>query len=188
MLVDWQIEEARLMKRLKISPWKANRVQPASYDVALGPTIRVMEEGTWLNVFNGDDPAQAHGPWTWPRSYSREEKAEGFILKPGQFILASTAERIELAPTLAARVEGKSSLGRLGLMVHITAGFIDPGFEGEITLEIYNAAPWEFPMEPGMLIGQLCFFDVARPRYDYGATGRYQGQTGPQESRYSHRG
>lgn len=189
MLVDHQIEAAVNHGRLGLSPYRDDRLQPASYDLALGPTVRVPKPRiNWLNPHNQYDPIEVQHDHRWPYEYTDEVDTEAASLKPGGFLLAHTEETVRLPGTMAARVEGKSSLGRLGIMVHITAGFIDPGFEGQITLEIYNAAPWEFPLATGMLIAQLCFFDCAAPIYDYSKTGRYQGQTGPQESRYAPRG
>jgi len=110
-----------------------------------------------------------------------------FILHPGEFVLGSTYERITLPDDIAARLEGKSSLGRLGLLTHSTAGFIDPGFTGHVTLELSNTATMPIKLWPGMKVGQLCFFRLSSPAqapYGSGATGsRYQGQRGPTASR-----
>ena len=112
---------------------------------------------------------------------------EPFILHPGEFALGSTYEVVTLPDDIAARVEGKSSLGRLGLLTHATAGFIDPGFSGHVTLELSNVATLPIKLWPGMKIGQLCFFQLSSPAehpYGAGARGsRYQGQRGPTASR-----
>jgi dCTP deaminase len=113
------------------------------------------------------------------------------VLHPGEFVLASTYETVTLGPAVAARLEGKSSLGRLGLLTHSTAGFIDPGFSGHVTLELSNMATLPVKLWPGMKIGQLCFFELTSPaEHPYGSpqySSRYQGQRGPTPSR-SHLG
>jgi dCTP deaminase len=110
-----------------------------------------------------------------------------FILHPGEFVLGSTYELISLPDDIAARLEGKSSLGRLGLLTHSTAGFIDPGFSGHVTLELSNVATLPIKLWPGMKIGQLCFFRLSSPaEKPYGSkdySSRYQGQRGPTASR-----
>jgi dCTP deaminase len=114
---------------------------------------------------------------------------EPFVLHPGEFVLASTLEKVELSPHLAARLEGKSSLGRLGLVVHSTAGWIDPGFRGTVTLELSNVSRLPIRLHPGMRIGQLCLFYLLSPaRRPYGTRGNhYQDQQGPAAS-LSHQG
>jgi dCTP deaminase len=108
-------------------------------------------------------------------------------LHPGEFVLGATFEAVTLPDDVAARLEGKSSLGRLGLLTHSTAGFIDPGFSGHVTLELSNVATLPITLWPGMKIGQLCFFRLSSPaEHPYGsdASGsRYQGQRGPTASR-----
>jgi dCTP deaminase len=112
---------------------------------------------------------------------------EAFVLHPGEFVLASTYEVVSLPDDVAARLEGKSSLGRLGLLTHSTAGFIDPGFSGHVTLELSNVATLPITLWPGMKIGQLCFFRLSSPaEHPYGSGqhgSRYQGQRGPTASR-----
>jgi dCTP deaminase len=109
------------------------------------------------------------------------------VLHPGEFVLASTYELVTLPDDVAARLEGKSSLGRLGLLTHSTAGFIDPGFSGHVTLELSNVATLPIMLWPGMKIGQLCFFRLSSPaEHPYGSDlmgSRYQGQRGPTASR-----
>jgi dCTP deaminase len=115
------------------------------------------------------------------------EGDEPFILHPGEFVLGSTYEVVTLPDDVAARLEGKSSLGRLGLLTHSTAGFIDPGFSGHVTLELSNVATLPIKLWPGMKIGQLCFFRLSSPSDNpYGSEkygSRYQGQRGPTPSR-----
>ena len=115
------------------------------------------------------------------------EGQEPFILHPGEFVLGSTYERVSLPDDVAARLEGKSSLGRLGLLTHSTAGFIDPGFSGHVTLELSNVATLPIKLWPGMKIGQLAFFRLSTPaEHPYGSEkygSRYQGQRGPTPSR-----
>jgi dCTP deaminase len=115
------------------------------------------------------------------------ERDEPFILHPGEFVLGSSFEIITLPDDLAARLEGKSSLGRLGLVTHSTAGFVDPGFSGHVTLELSNAATLPIKLWPGMKVGQLCFFRLSSPAENpYGSAkygSRYQGQRGPTASR-----
>jgi dCTP deaminase len=121
---------------------------------------------------------------------TRVVEADGedpFILHPGEFVLGSTYEVVSLPDDVAARVEGKSSLGRLGLLTHATAGFVDPGFSGHVTLELANVATLPIKLYPGMKIGQLCFFRLSSPaEHPYGSEkygSRYQGQRGPTPSR-----
>ena len=115
------------------------------------------------------------------------EDGETFILHLGEFVLASTVERVTISDKLAARLEGKSSMGRIGLMIHSTAGFIDPGFTGDITLELSNVARIPISLTPTMRIGQLSFFQLSSPcDFPYGSPelgSRYQGQQGPTASR-----
>jgi dCTP deaminase len=113
---------------------------------------------------------------------------EAFMLHPGEFVLGSTLERVGVPSDLVARVEGKSSLGRLGLVIHSTAGFIDAGFDGHVTLELANLANLPITLYPGMKIGQISFIKMTSPAekpYGSGAKGsKYQGQRGPTPSRY----
>lgn len=122
---------------------------------------------------------------TWRTARVFVAPGGSFVITPGSFVLAATQETVRLGHALAGRIEGKSSLGRLGLMVHSTAGFIDPGFEGQITLELSNLANAPMRLYPGMPIAQLAVFRMAgRVELPYGMTGKYQGQTGPTPSRY----
>lgn len=176
MLTDVEIRKGIETGLIGISPYSEARLQPVSYDLTLHPEVRVPDpEVLEVNPYSG----------AWPYEYTRRRNANMTTLQSGDFILACTKEVIRLDPTVAARVEGKSSLGRLGIAVHITAGFIDPGFEGQITLEIKNMAPWAVPLRAGMRIAQIVFEQVNAPERDYSRTGHYQGQHGPTESRYA---
>ena len=166
--------------RITIKPFDPAMVQPASIDVRLDRYFRVFENHRYPHI----DPAQAQDDLT------REVQAEGdepFILHPGEFVLGSTYEEVSLPGDLAARVEGKSSLGRLGLLTHATAGFVDPGFSGHVTLELANVATLPIKLYPGMKIGQFCFFRMtSASEHPYGSEkygSRYQGQRGPTPSR-----
>lgn len=166
--------------RLGIEPFNSSMIQPASIDVRLDRYFNVFENHRHTHI----DPALDQPHMT--RTVSPRED-EAFVLHPGEFVLGSTYEEISVPVDLAARLEGKSSLGRLGLITHSTAGFIDPGFEGHVTLELSNLAPLPIKLWPGMKIGQLCFFRLSSPaEYPYGSDqygSRYQGQKGPTASR-----
>lgn len=170
-----------------ITPYNPNNVQPCSYDVTLG--------GKSFEVFSHDiDDAMPGCIYLRRRRLSHivtSERKFGFLgtifLRPGEFALATTAETVRIPNDLAARVEGKSSLGRLGLSVHITAGFIDAGFNGQITLELKNETPYTMILEVGMPIAQLCFYELTAPaEHPYGSPGlgsHYQDQVGVTPSR-----
>lgn len=168
---------------LGIEPFDAEMIQPSSIDVRLGRRFEVMK--------SPDAPAQYIDPAKDQRDElfkSTEIHRDGALgLAPGAFALATTYEIFRLPNTLAGRLEGKSSLGRLGLAIHTTAGFIDPGFEGQITLELVNLAPRPVMLQEGMKIGQLCLMHMSSPaQYPYGHPrnkSRYQGQRGPTASR-----
>jgi dCTP deaminase len=166
--------------RIVLEPYDDAMVQPSSLDVRLDRRFRVFENHRYPHI----DPA-AHQP-----DLTRAVEPEGeepLILHPGEFVLGSTFEQVTLPDDLAARLEGKSSLGRLGLLTHSTAGFIDPGFSGHVTLELSNVATLPIKLWPGMKIGQLCFFRLSSPaEHPYGSErhgSRYQGQRGPTPSR-----
>jgi dCTP deaminase len=149
-------------------------------DIRLDRFFRVFENHRYPHI----DPAADQSDLT------REVTTDGdepFVLHPGEFVLGSTYELVGLGDALAARVEGKSSLGRLGLLTHATAGFVDPGFTGHVTLELANVATLPIKLYPGMKIGQLCFFRLSSPaEHPYGSTAagsHYQGQRGPTPSR-----
>jgi dCTP deaminase len=166
--------------RVALTPFDPEMVQPSSVDVRLDRMFRVFENHRYPHI----DPAQEQSELT------REVEPEGdepFILHPGEFVLGSSYEIVTLPDDIAARLEGKSSLGRLGLLTHSTAGFIDPGFSGHVTLELSNVATLPIKLWPGMKIGQLCFFRLSSPsEHPYGSSvygSRYQGQRGPTPSR-----
>lgn len=165
ILVDWQIKEAIKNGEIKIDPFDESLINPASMDFRLGRYFtKVLGSGVVdpLNKKSFEN-----------NTYERHE----WILDPGEFILASTLEKITLGSTIAAKVFGKSSIGRLGLMQSSVAGFIDPGFSAHTTLELYNYSNFKIRLEVGMKIGQYIFFNVEAPDKDYNQTGRYQRQT-----------
>lgn len=188
MLNDYEIRKAVQDDWIGIEPFDEARLQPVSYDLTLSEDIKVPRDDVHT-IDPGIEPdgnSQYYGcvPSWHNHTSGRTIPIGGRSLRPGEFLLACTEQTIRLSPSMAARVEGKSSLGRLGMAVHITAGFIDPGFEGQITLEIANLAPWSIRMYPGMPIAQIVFEPVNPPERDYSKTGRYQGQRGPTQSRY----
>ncbi|MEV0793538.1 dCTP deaminase [Kribbella sp. NPDC050459] len=167
-------------KRVQLDPFEAAMVQPSSVDVRLDRFFRVFENHRYPHI----DPSEEQPDLT---RLVEPEGDEPFILHPGEFVLGSTYELVTLPDDVAARLEGKSSLGRLGLLTHSTAGFIDPGFSGHVTLELSNVATLPIKLWPGMKIGQLCFFRLSSPaEHPYGSAkygSRYQGQRGPTPSR-----
>jgi dCTP deaminase len=180
ILSDRDIHTAVKDGRLALEPFEPELVQPSSVDVRLDRRFRVFNNQNHTHI----DPAKRQDDLTAPVDVP---DGEPFVLHPGEFVLASTLEAVTLPADLAARLEGKSSLGRLGLLTHSTAGFIDPGFSGHVTLELSNVANLPITLWPGMKIGQLCVFRLSSPAehpYGAGATGsRYQGQVGPTPSR-----
>ncbi len=167
-------------KRVAVEPFDLEMIQPSSIDVRLDRMFRVFDNHKYPHI----DPSIEQEDLT------RLVEPEGdnpFILHPGEFVLGSTLEVVSLPDDLAGRLEGKSSLGRLGLLTHSTAGFIDPGFSGHITLELSNVATLPIKLFPGMKIGQLCIFRLSSPAdHPYGSDkygSRYQGQRGPTASR-----
>jgi dCTP deaminase len=155
-------------------------IQPSSIDVRLDRYFRLFDNHKYPFI----DPAEEQPELT---RLIETKPGEPFILHPGEFVLGSTYELVTLPDDVAARLEGKSSLGRLGLLTHSTAGFVDPGFSGHVTLELSNVATLPIKLWPGMKIGQLCFFRTSSPvlnAYGSGAyANRYQGQRGPTASR-----
>jgi len=166
--------------RVALEPLDRAMIQPSSIDVRLDRFFRVFENHRYPHI----DPAEDQPELTRQVEPVGEEP---FILHPGEFVLGSTYEVVTLPDDVAARLEGKSSLGRLGLLTHSTAGFIDPGFSGHVTLELANVANLPIKLWPGMKIGQLCFFRLSSPaEHPYGSAkygSRYQGQRGPTQSR-----
>lgn len=181
ILSDVDIRKQIASGRVVIDPFDEDAVQPSSVDLCVDRWFRVfansrypyidvkkrMEDLTEL-VEAGDD--------------------QPLILHPGEFILGSTLERVTLPDDIVARVEGKSSLGRLGLLIHSTAGFVDAGWDGHLTLELSNVANLPITIYPAMKIGQLCLFQMTSPaERPYGSqaiASKYQGQRGPTPSRY----
>ena len=180
LLSDRDIRAEIDAKRLGLEPFDPAMVQPSSVDVRLDRYFRLFDNHKYPYI----DPAQDQPELT---RLLEVEPDEGFVLHPGEFVLASTLETVTLPDDLAARVEGKSSLGRLGLLTHATAGFVDPGFSGHVTLELSNVATRPIRLWPGMKIGQLCFFRLSSPaEHPYGSAtygSHYQGQRGPTASR-----
>jgi dCTP deaminase len=166
--------------RITLDPYDEAMLQPSSIDVRLDRYFRVFDNHKYAAI----DPAVDQHELT---RQVQTEGEEPFILHPGEFVLGSTYETISLPDDVAARVEGKSSLGRLGLLTHATAGFVDPGFSGHVTLELANVATLPIRLYPGMKIGQFCFFRLSSPsQHPYGSEkygSRYQGQRGPTASR-----
>jgi dCTP deaminase len=166
--------------RLGLEPYDASLIQPSSIDVRLDRWFRVFNNTKYTHI----DPAIQQDDLT---TLVEAPEGEPFVLHPGEFVLGSTLETVTLADNLAARLEGKSSLGRLGLVTHSTAGFIDPGFSGHVTLELSNLANLPITLWPGMKIGQICVFQLSsKADHPYGSDkygSRYQGQRGPTPSR-----
>jgi dCTP deaminase len=180
LLSDRDIKAEIDRGRIGLEPYDPGLVQPSSIDVRLDRFFRVFENHRYPHI----DPAEEQDELTRLVEVSVDEP---FILHPGEFVLGSTYEVIGLADDLAARLEGKSSLGRLGLLTHSTAGFIDPGFNGHVTLELSNVATLPIKLWPGMKIGQLCVLRLtSAAEHPYGSSvygSRYQGQRGPTPSR-----
>ncbi len=181
LLSDRDIRAALDSARLVIDPYDPGMLQPSSIDVRLDRYFRIFENHRYPHI----DPAVEQPELT--RLVEPTGPDDPFILHPGEFVLASTYESVTLPDDLAGRLEGKSSLGRLGLLTHSTAGFIDPGFTGHVTLELSNVATLPIILWPGMKIGQLCLFKLSSPaEHPYGSAGvgsRYQNQRGPTASR-----
>ena len=180
LLSDRDIRAELDSGRVGLDPLDPAMVQPASVDVRLDRFFRLFDNHRYAHI----DPRQEQDELT---RLVEVDPDEAFILHPGEFVLGSTYEQVTLPDDLAARLEGKSSLGRLGLLTHSTAGFIDPGFSGHVTLELSNVATLPITLWPGMKIGQLCFFQLSGPAENpYGSEkygSHYQGQRGPTASR-----
>ena len=165
---------------IALDPYDPAMVQPSSVDVRLDRGFRLFDNHRYPFI----DPAESQPELTRLIEVVDDEP---FILHPGEFALAATYEVISLGDDVAARLEGKSSLGRLGLLTHSTAGFIDPGFSGHVTLELSNVSTLPIKLWPGMKIGQVCYFQLSSPAENPYGTGdnlnRYQGQRGPTASR-----
>jgi len=167
--------------RIGIDPYDPALMQPSSLDVRVDRLFRVFRNSRYPYI----DVKTEQEDLT---ELVEVADVEPFILHPGEFVLGSTLERVTLPDDLVARLEGKSSLGRLGLLIHSTAGFIDPGFDGHVTLELSNVANLPITIYPAMKIGQLSFVQMSEPAetlYGSGSLGsKYQGQRGPTPSRY----
>jgi dCTP deaminase len=180
LLSDRDLKAAIADGRLGLTPFDESLIQPSSIDVRLDRYFRVFANHRYTHI----DPAEQQDDLTVPIEPNGDEP---FILHPGEFVLGSTLEVISLGDDLASRLEGKSSLGRLGLLTHSTAGFIDPGFSGHVTLELSNVANLPIKLYPGMKIGQICVLQLSSPsEHPYGSSlygSRYQDQRGPTPSR-----
>jgi dCTP deaminase len=166
--------------QIEIDPYDPSLLQPSSVDVRVDRYFRVFRNNLYPFI---DVKAEQDG-----LTELVEIGEEPFVLHPGEFVLGSTLERVRLPDDLVARLEGKSSLGRLGLLIHSTAGFIDPGWDGNVTLELSNVANLPITIYHGMKIGQISFMQLSEPaEHPYGGSGlgsKYQGQRGPTPSRY----
>ena len=180
LLSDRDLQAEIASGRLAVEPYAPALIQPSSIDVRLDRLFRVFSNMRYTHI----DPAQQQDDLT---ELVEVKDGEPFVLHPGEFVLGSTLEVVTLPDDLAGRLEGKSSLGRLGLLTHSTAGFIDPGFSGHVTLELSDVANLPITLWPGMKIGQLCLFRLSSPAtHPYGSAvygSRYQGQRGPTPSR-----
>ena len=180
LLSDGDIRKQLEAGRIGLEPLDMKLLQPSSMDVRLDRFFRLFDNHKYPFI----DPREEQDELT---RFVEVASDEPFILHPGEFVLGSTFEYVKLPNDIAARLEGKSSLGRLGLLTHSTAGFVDPGFQGHVTLELSNVATLPIKLWPGMKIGQLCFFQLSSPSDNpYGSEkygSRYQGQRGPTASR-----
>jgi dCTP deaminase len=180
LMSDRDIRASIEAGQIGLEPLEMGLLQPSSFDVRLDRFFRLFDNHKYPYI----DPSEQQDDLT---RLIEVKSDEAFILHPGEFVLGSTFEFVTLPNDVAARLEGKSSLGRLGLLTHSTAGFVDPGFKGHVTLELSNTATLPIKLWPGMKIGQLCFFKLTSPsEFPYGSdkySSRYQGQRGPTASR-----
>jgi dCTP deaminase len=181
VLSDRSIREALEEGRIAIDPFEDELVQPSSVDLRVGKFFRIFRNNTHPYI-------DVRTPMTGLTELVEADEDNPFVLHPGEFVLGATLERVRVGTDLVARLEGKSSLGRLGLLIHSTAGFIDPGFDGNITLELSNVANLPITLYPGMKIGQISFLQMttaADAPYGSGSlSSKYQGQVEPTESKY----
>jgi dCTP deaminase len=181
ILSDRTIREELDAGRIVIDPLDESSIQPSSVDLRLDRLFRVFLNHTMPVIDVKEDLEDL-------TRLVKIDDGEAFILHPGEFVLGSTHEKVSLPDDLVGRIEGKSSLGRLGLLIHSTAGFIDAGFSGHITLELSNVANLPITLYPGMKIGQVSFLRMTTPAdVPYGSArvgSKYQGQRGPTPSRY----
>ncbi|MFY9305180.1 MAG: dCTP deaminase [Rhodoluna sp.] len=180
LMSDRDIRASIEAGQIGLEPLEMGLLQPSSFDVRLDRFFRLFDNHKYPYI----DPSEQQDDLTRLIEVAPDE---AFILHPGEFVLGSTYEFVTLPNDIAARLEGKSSLGRLGLLTHSTAGFVDPGFKGHVTLELSNTATLPIKLWPGMKIGQLCFFKLSsESEFPYGSdkySSRYQGQRGPTASR-----
>ena len=180
VLSDRSIREEIEAGRLVIDPFEEQALQPASVDLRLGREFRVFRNYRLPYIDVKVDVPQL-------TELETVDDDNPFILHPGEFVLAVTLERVELPADLVGRLDGKSSLGRLGLIVHSTAGFVDPGFKGRLTLELTNVANLPIALYYAMPVSQISFSRLTTPAehpYGQAAGSKYQGQDGPEASRY----
>ena len=181
ILSDRTIREEITAGRIVIEPFDDACIQPSSVDLHVDREFRVFQNNRYPYI----DVMKEQPDLT---ELVEVDAGESFILHPGEFVLGSTLERVALPDDLVARLEGKSSLGRLGLLNHSTAGYVDPGWDGYLTLELSNVANLPITIYPGMKIGQISFFRLSTPAdVPYGSKGtrsKYQGQRGPTASRF----
>src|SRR3954466_2769031 len=181
VLSDRTIRRLVEERRIRIEPWDPGMVQPASVDLRLGSSFRVFHNHRASAIDLRDPPTNL-------TEHVEVGADESFVIHPGEFVLGRTEEWVELPDDVVARIEGKSSLGRLGLIVHATAGFIDPGWQGTLTLELNNLTRVPIKLYPGLLIAQLSFMGLDRAaEKPYGSPelgSHYQGQGAGTESRY----
>jgi dCTP deaminase len=181
ILSDVDLEQHLAAGRLVIDPLGPNAIQPSSVDLRVGNQFRVFNNSRYPYI-------DVRKPMEDLTELVATEGDEPFILHPGEFVLGTTIERVQLPDDLVGRLEGKSSLGRLGLLIHSTAGFVDAGYRGYLTLELSNVANLPITLYPGMKIGQISFFRLSTPaRPQYGTPGlqsKYLEQVGPTPSRY----
>jgi len=180
MLSDKDIKKSLKNKEIQITPLDENYIQPSSVDLRVGSDFRVFENHKYSHI----DPKVEQNDLTTLVNSSQEEP---FVLHPGEFVLGTTYEKVTLSNKIVARLEGKSSLGRIGLLIHSTAGFVDPGFSGYLTLELSNVANLPIKIYPEMKIGQISFYYLNSPsESEYGSNvygSKYQGQKGPTPSK-----
>ena len=180
MLSDKDIKKSLKNKEIQITPLDENYIQPSSVELRVGSDFRVFENHKDSHI----DPKAEQNDLTTLVNSSQEEP---FVLHPGEFVLGTTYEKVTLSNKIVARLEGKSSLGRIGLLIHSTAGFVDPGFSGYLTLELSNVANLPIKIYPEMKIGQISFYYLNSPsESEYGSNvygSKYQGQKGPTPSK-----
>jgi dCTP deaminase len=179
VLADRDIRAALQEGRIRVDPFDPDCLQPSSVDLHLDRDFRVFHNHRYPHI----DPRVEQPGLTEVTSIDGDEP---FVLHPGEFVLGQTLEWVELPDDIVGRIEGKSSLGRLGLLIHSTAGYVDPGWKGNLTLELSNVARLPIALYFGMRIGQISFFSMSQPvERPYGSKGlgsRYQGQSTPTAS------